>query len=122
MLTITLPLPHPNLSPNARVHHMVLYRHKTKARSDAKIAAVAAMAKAGFMDYPKWASATVQCTFYFASNRNRDKDNASASMKYAMDGLADAQIVVNDSAFQPLTPVFEIDKDDPRVEVEITPL
>lgn len=121
MLTITLPLPHQHLSPNARVHHMALSRHKKKARSDAKIAAVAAMAELGWKDYPRWDSATVQCTFYFASNRGRDKDNAAASMKAAMDGIADAGVVSNDKAFTPLPPVLEIDKDDPRVVVTITP-
>lgn len=117
MLTIVLPLPHKLLSPNARPCRPVLTRLKRAARADGRIAALVAMQGAGGISPPMWAAATVQCYFFFATNRTRDKDNAAASMKAAMDGISDAGLWVNDSVVTPLPPVFGIDPKNPRVEV-----
>lgn len=122
MLTITLPLPHKLLSPNQTPHPVVFRRLKRKARGDAQIAALVALQTAGMADSPRWTAVTVECRVYCTTQRRRDADNFTASMKAAMDGLTDAGIWTDDSVVRPLAPVFGIDKQQPRVEVVVRPL
>jgi len=128
-VTVTLPLPPRELSPN----HTVGSRGgrfrkagKTKQyRVVAAWAAVDAMVEHNF-DHKRedgpclWPTATVQATFYFKDKRRRDRDNLLASMKAAFDGLADAGLVTNDAGFTYLPVRVEVDKANPRVELVIT--
>lgn len=122
-LTITLPLPHKHLSPNARVHHMAKHRVKATARLLAKLEAVNAMNKASVAMHGEgtwcWKTATVRCLFYFRAERRRDADNLLASMKTYFDGIVDSGLLDDDSGLTHL-PVF-VAKDgmNPRVEVVI---
>lgn len=115
-MRVTLPLPPACLSPNARAH----WRTKHKAARAYRALACAMTPKKGLAE--RWMRAQVQLTFYHAFRRERDADNALASMKAGIDGITDAGVVINDSGFSYLPVRFELDTRNPRVEVEITPL
>ena len=125
-ITIILPLPPNTLSPNARVHWAAKGKAVAKYRRDAEYAAIAALAAMAFdaglrMERPRWKRATATVAFYFRTRRRRDGDNALASIKAGLDGIADAGIVVNDSGLFPL--LFEdwhrVDPNNPRVEIVV---
>jgi crossover junction endodeoxyribonuclease RusA len=110
--SVVLPIPNRVLSPNARVH----WRRKAKAtkayRKNAYLVAL-------HLGEPRWTNARIELDFYFDTNRKRDKDNLLASMKAAMDGFADAGVIVNDSGFEYASPRLHVDKENPRVVVTI---
>lgn len=58
---------------------------------------------------------------WYCPNRRKDKDNIAAGQKFIFDGLQDAGVLANDGWGQINSFVhrFEIDKEYPRVEVEI---
>jgi Holliday junction resolvase RusA-like endonuclease len=117
-ITLILPLPPSKLNPNIRVH----WAEKSRAVKTYRNIALFE-AKKFLFDYdspPLWAKAVVSCEAFFSHIRNRDEDNFQASMKAAFDGLADAGIVINDSGFTHMPPVFSHDKKKPRVEITIT--
>ena len=118
-ITITLPLPGKHLSPNARVHWAV----KAKAVKSFRLcASLATMAAIHQMSPPlkRWQKAKYTARFYFKDARRRDADNAIASIKSALDGVADAGLVVNDSGLWPERPEFHTDKANPRLEITFT--
>ena len=92
--SVTLPWPHPSLSPNARVHFMALARVKKAARHDAAWAA-----KSANLTAPDSARVKVVLTFHPKDKRPRDRDNLLAMSKAALDGIAD-HLCVNDSRFE----------------------
>lgn len=108
----TLPLPPKVLSPNARPHWAV----KAKAAKAYRFAARMASTSAWPVYAPSLDEADVVCVFHFKDRRNRDRDNLLASMKSAFDGLADAGIVRNDSAFRHEVRIGEPSA-DPHVEI-----
>lgn len=120
-VTITLPLPHRCLSPNARVHYMVKSKHtkayRTLARDTTMFDGMGVTSLRGAW---YWPSAKVQATFYFKDARRRDRDNMLASLKSAFDGIADAGLVANDADFTYLPVKIEKDAKRPRVELVIT--
>jgi crossover junction endodeoxyribonuclease RusA len=117
---ITLPLPHKNLSPNARVHHMAKARHTQKARLDAYLATVDAANRSGVMVAPKWKKATAKATFYFRTKNRRDKSNMAGWLKAYEDGITDAGAWSDDSVVTWLPPSIDgIDPKNPRVEIEV---
>jgi len=116
-VTITMPLPHKNLSPNARVHWSTKHSHRKKQRHAASFVAYSSA-----LSGAKLERARVQATFYHKDRRNRDGDNYLAMLKGAFDGIADAGVVANDSGFVHMPVRFEIDKDNPRVEITIEPM
>ena len=119
-LTITLPLPHKNLSPNARVHWRTKADATAKARRDARLAATSIINQTRKTP-PKLESATMQATFYFRDSRRRDKSNAASSLKAYEDGFTDAGVWRDDSGVTHLPVVFLTDRVNPRVELTITP-
>lgn len=90
---ISLPWPDKVLSPNARVH----WARKSKAAKAARTAAMWAV-RAVMTESPRWAGVSVSMLFCPPDKRRRDRDNLIASMKSAMDGVADA-IGIDDSQF-----------------------
>lgn len=88
MLTITLPWPHKDLSPNARVHHFALARRKKAYRTGAGWEAVQVFNAAGrpMVVGP----VTAEITFHPPNNRRRDLDNMLASIKAGIDGVSEA--------------------------------
>lgn len=66
-----------------------------------------------------WIDASEHTTFYFAQRRKRDRDNFSAMLKSARDGIVDAGLLVDDSGLIQHPVTFKIDREHPRVEMEI---
>lgn len=101
-LTIELPWPSSDLSPNSRAH----WRYKALAvkqyRQAAYLATVNAMNRAG--EKGGWPAATVQTTFYVLDRRRRDLDNLMAMLKPAWDGMVDAGLLTDDNELTPLAP------------------
>jgi len=91
---IELSWPAKQLSPNARVHHMVKHRFAKAAKIEAGWATKAARP----FDWGHDGPFAIGITAYPPSNRNRDADNLIASLKSHLDGIADA-LGVNDSTF-----------------------
>lgn len=93
MNAVTFPWPPRELSPNARSHYMQKHKAAKKYRLDcfylAKEAGVAAPA-----DGP----VNLRIEFIPPDHRPRDLDNMLASIKYLLDGLAEA-LGVNDKRF-----------------------
>jgi Holliday junction resolvase RusA-like endonuclease len=113
VISISVPLPAKELSPNARVH----WRVKAKATKAARENAFAAAIVHG---KPMWKAASVLCVFTFKDKRSRDRDNLLSSLKAVFDGLADAGVVANDSAltYKPVE-ITAPDKANPRVVIYI---
>lgn len=118
-MTITLPLPPKQLSPNARPHHMAKARVVNKYRMAARLFTSGQLA-IGYK--PRHKTATCQITWYAKTKRFPDGDNALASCKAAIDGIADSGFIDNDSGLTHLPVIFHVDKENPRVEITITPL
>ena len=60
---------------------------------------------------------------WFEPNIKRDPDNIQAGQKFIFDGLVTAGVIKNDGWKQIDTPVIHhlgVDRDNPRVEIEIT--
>jgi crossover junction endodeoxyribonuclease RusA len=115
-ITITLPLPDKSLSPNARVH----WRKKSVAVKAYRQTAWIAAFKASNGRSLHWQKARYKAVFYWPNARCRDPDNAIASIKSALDGIADAGVVINDSVLWPERPEFHTDTENPRLELTIT--
>lgn len=66
-----------------------------------------------------WSTATekviVRLWFYFPDNRKRDTHNA---LKALLDALEDAQIYSNDRYALPQIVDWQVDRDNPRIEIE----
>ena len=112
---VELPLPPREVSPNARGHWAKKNRAVRKYRETACVLAMRALW--GYS--PEWHRATMQATFYWPDKRRRDRDNAEASLKPARDGLVDAGVLSDDDELVTLPTRFEVDRENPRVELEI---
>ena len=115
-LLITLPYPHRALWPNARPHWAEKAKRKKKYRTDAGLAAFAALQG---QKPPCWNFALEQTTLYTRTKIVPDGDNATAAMKAGYDGIQDARLVHDDKGIIHLPPRFEHDKLKPRVEIVI---
>jgi len=120
-LTVTLSLPPKALSPNARAHWAAKAKAVQAYRGEAKLLARVAISEAG-LDVPAgWGDEImVRATFWFRVERRRDRDNAQASLKSALDGIAEA-MGVDDSRFIMAPATLLVDATDPRVEVVLHP-
>ncbi len=60
-------------------------------------------------------------TTYYCKNKMKDKDNICFAKKWICDGLVNAGVLPNDgwANVHGFTDLFEIDKEDPRTEIEI---
>ena len=114
-VTITLPLPRRELSPNSRCHWRLKARVVAHHRTTARV-----MVCMSTHTPPAYRAASCEPRFFFAQNRKRDRDNLLASLKSSFDGLADGGLIVNDSAMTYLPVVVAIDRTNPRVELHIT--
>ena len=90
-MTITLPWPPKELSPNARLHHMAHYKAKKAYREVCRWQAVQQGLKASSAE-----KLHVHLEFFKPSRRAIDLDNCLARMKSGLDGLADV-LKVDDS-------------------------
>ena len=95
MITIELPWPDSDLSPNSRVHHMVKYRLSVKAKEDGYWCAV------GLADQMKSVNGGLRADFVFhpPDRRKRDLDNLISSEKHYIDGVCE-YFDIDDSAIK----------------------
>jgi Holliday junction resolvase RusA-like endonuclease len=58
---------------------------------------------------------------WYCKNQKKDPDNISFAKKFILDGLVKAGVLQNDgwNQIQAFEDVFEVDKDKPRVEIEL---
>lgn len=98
MLTLTLPWPSADLSPNSRVHYMAHHRAKKAAKAEAWGMAAALMGPLHIRKGTWRGPIEVSLTFHPSANRTFDLDNALAREKARLDGIAQA-LGVDDSAF-----------------------
>ena len=118
-IRLSLSLPPAALSPNSRACWQAKARAVKKYREEASTISWIATHDDCFSDSYPWSAASIEATFYFRTAARKDADNALASIKAAVDGLADGGIVENDRAFS-FSPVKILkDKDNPRLELVI---
>lgn len=115
-LTITLPIPHKCLSPNARPHWATKAKQTKIHRQRAKIATLEVLAG----NKPP-AVTGYRLAFFFPTNRNRDDDNAMASCKAYRDGIAEALRVDDSTLALAGRPTLAVDASNPRVEITLLP-
>lgn len=115
-ITITVAIPPRILSPNSRGH----WAKKAKATKATRSAAFWAAKEVLEGPPPGWMKAACRVHAFFPDARRRDSDNLLATCKAVFDGIADAGIIVNDSALWNDRPVFNIDRKNPRLEITIT--
>lgn len=118
-ITIVLPLPPRQLSPNVPagtrrgriVRAVMSKRYKGQARE-------AAESYRGI----HWKKAEVFADFYHKTKRRRDDVNHMAMLKAAYDGIIQAGILPDDDSEHLRTTgaEFHIDKTNPRVEITLT--
>lgn len=108
MLTLTLKHPPRELHPNGRASVFNGARLVKLSRLYAKLEAINAMNRIGWMKPPQWEKATTRTTFHFDKKRRRDGDNLGAWLKSYWDGIADAGVVVNDSGFHHEPPTIVV--------------
>ena len=119
-LTIKLPWPSADLSPNSR-NKWAMIKAKKAAKADAWGMAQSLMGPLGIARGSWVGPISVQYTFHPAMIRGRDDDNFAARMKSARDGIALA-LGVDDVKFSQQPVVFgETRKAAPCVIVTLTP-
>jgi crossover junction endodeoxyribonuclease RusA len=119
MIRITMPLPWPELSPNARVHWAAKHTATAEYRERARIAACIAVPAS---QRPRWREARICFAAYFKTARRRDPDNLIASTKSLLDGLRDAGILADDDRLVLMPPTMGVDPVRPRLEITIEAL
>tara|TARA_B100001094_G_scaffold289115_1_gene305803 strand:- start:158 stop:559 length:402 start_codon:yes stop_codon:yes gene_type:complete len=112
-IEIILSIPSNPLKPNSRPHYMAKARAVKAYRNAAFL-----LAKLKAPATP-WSGCLVYTTWYFKTNRRRDRDNLLASMKPAFDGIADAKVVDDDADMIHMPPAMNVDPEYPRVVVTI---
>lgn len=114
-MTITIPHPPDAASPNGRYHYYAVAAAKRKLYDWAYLAANAACD----CNPPRWRNATCKVIAYYSMRRRRDTDNITSSLKAAFDALQGAGIVWNDSGLVHLPSEIRIDRENPRIEIEV---
>jgi len=124
-IIFTLPLPHKHLSPNGRAH----WRAKAKVTAEhveEAINVVTSAIESGLIsrDSIPWTRVESREIYYWGSRRRRDVRNAEGSLKAYYDGFVRSGLLEDDD-IDHLTHMpsgFEIDREDPRVEIILTNL
>lgn len=120
-ITIVLPLPPRELSPNARVHWGRKATLTKRVRGEAELLATVERQRLERLGcvFP-WHRASLQSIWYWPDRRHlSDDDNLIGRCKAVRDGIADAGIVVDDKVFELERPLQLIDKRAPRLEIKV---
>lgn len=127
-LIITLPLFPDATRPNSgagRGHWQVKNKATQQQRSQARVAALAAMNEPGAPYKPQWTRAEVQLTYHRPNPRAKRQDwaNLNGWAKASIDGFQEAGIFKNDQLVTFAPPVELLGKQarEPKVVVTITP-
>lgn len=94
-MIVTVPWPHRDLHPNARVHHFALARRRKAYRTGC-----AWEAKAAGLRQIAAEVLPVTITFHPPDKRRRDRDGMIAALKSGQDGIADV-LGVDDALWVP---------------------
>lgn len=100
MLTVTLPFPPAELSPNRKNGRHWGQTHAAKTAYRDECWALSLKASRGYL--PPAGDIALRVTFVQPDKRRRDRDNLLAASKAALDGFA-AALKVDDSRFEPVT-------------------
>jgi hypothetical protein len=119
-LSITLPWPSADLSPNGGVARWNAIKAKKSAKDYAFKMALSLMPPLGIIKGSWRGPITVQYTFHPSIDRARDDDNFISRMKSARDGVALA-LGVNDKHFTTLPVIFGAKKRPACVVMTLTP-
>jgi crossover junction endodeoxyribonuclease RusA len=111
--TITLPIPSPKLSPNARIHWAQRSKLVKAARTTARLLAQAQGVS------PATPIHSYRLRFIWKDKRRHDRDNSSAQCKAFLDGIADATGQDDADWLFYGVEFGEPDKRNPRIEVII---
>ena len=115
-MTLTIPgrLPGLNEIFAAAKSHYAKYSNEKKEYTE-EVAWLAKQAR-----LPKFEKACLVIT-WFEPDRRRDPDNIMAGQKFILDGLVAAKVIPNDNQKYIVSIIhrFRVDKQNPRVEVEI---
>ena len=100
MITVMLPFPPSELSPNRKngKHWTATHAIKGKYLADCRILTLQAMGKW----VPPKGTLALDITFIQPDKRRRDRDNLLAAMKSGLDGVSQA-LGVDDQHFEPIT-------------------
>ena len=121
-ITIVTKIPSAALSPNSRSHWRVKHKASKSVKKVTVVGLHVAMALDGKPEGIPWHEVELQATYYHKCKRRRDPDNLIALLKYPIDGLVIGGLLVDDDQIT-LKPVQRlIDKDNPRLEMTISPL
>ena len=96
MITVELPWPPKELSPNHRGHWAPVSQAKKRYRTAARLLARSALSKTD--DFSQFRGVRLAYEFFPPDARAYDRDNLAARMKAATDGIADA-VGMNDRGF-----------------------
>ena len=118
-MTITLPLPPSDLSPNRRPHWAVKAKCVSAYRSAAMLKGSEQARKLPTL--PRWSCAVVQVTWYAKTWMHPDGDNALSMTKPIWDGLTDAGVFSDDRGLIHPPILFRVDRFNPRLEISIFP-
>lgn len=100
-MKLVLPLPPSSLSPNKRNHWAVTSKAKKLEREQAHALTLQWLHSGMAFKKPELGD-HLKITYHLPGNRKRDADNLLAASKAALDGMADA-LRVNDDTFHPIT-------------------
>lgn len=122
-ITIVLPLPVKCLQPNHTVGSLGMRYQKAAAIKKSRRITCEAIDGERVETMP-WARVAVQASFFHATKRRRDQDNAMGSLKSVYDGIVDSGLVGDDDYehMERGVPTFSHDAEYPRVELRITRL
>ena len=121
VITIVLPLPARVLQPNCTV--ATIGGRFAKAAATKRYRRLAREAvEAEQIETMPWDRVIVTAAFFHTTDRRRDPDNFTGSLKAVYDGIVDAGLALDDDHkhMRRGEPTFSIDKDSPRVELTIT--
>ena len=107
-------LPDSRLSPNARIHHMMLYKAKREAKEEAFV-----IAKRQGVPVKPYHRVHITITYVSKDKRRRDMDNLLASTKPAIDGIVAAKVIEDDSVFNVSYSLYYEVGDKARTIIEI---
>lgn len=120
-VTLEFSLPHKKLMPNNRPRNHGYYASLVKMRRRTTFfATVGQVRSAGMADNLKWKYVMAKVVWYAKTLKIPDADNALASLKSTIDGIADSGLILNDRYVSYAPMRYEKDKDKPRVEITLT--
>ena len=119
LITLVLPLPDKDLSPNKRLHWGVKSRLIKDRRSAVKYDTIYQVRQAKMPDNLNWKNVTVTIRWDAQPMRFPDADNALATLKSTMDGIVDSHLLDDDRQLRYEPIYFFKDKNKPRVEITL---